>query len=196
MIDISKAIIPKSDQLNADDFVSGPKTIKITGVKIVAGDQPVSISYEGDAGKPWKPCKSMCRVLVQIWGHDGEKYVGQSITLYNELSVKWAGAEVGGIRISHISGIDKPLTLMLTASRGNKKPYKILPIVDNTIPKNKLTEEEFTELVEKMEACTNMDELGNVASQIKKENYDDEGTEKLKVYYSTRLNTIREGEKV
>jgi len=86
--------------------------------------------------------------------------------------------------------------LMLTATRGNKKPYKILPIVDNTIPKNKLTEEEFTELVEKMEACKNMDEIGNVVSQIKKNNYEDEGTEKLKVYYSNVLEKIRNEQRI
>ena len=41
-IDISKTIAPKSDQLNADDLIAGPKTITVTGVKLVAEDQPVA----------------------------------------------------------------------------------------------------------------------------------------------------------
>lgn len=35
-MDLSKTIIPKSDQLNADDLISGPKTIKIRDVKAEA----------------------------------------------------------------------------------------------------------------------------------------------------------------
>ena len=52
-IDISKTIAPKSDQLNADDLIAGPKTITVTGIKLVAEDQPVAIHFEGDDGKPY-----------------------------------------------------------------------------------------------------------------------------------------------
>jgi hypothetical protein len=65
MLDLSKTIAPRSDQLNADDLIGGPRTITITGVKLVAEDQPVAISFDNDEGKPWKPCKSMRRVLVK-----------------------------------------------------------------------------------------------------------------------------------
>ena len=53
MGDMAPTIIPKSDQTNADDLISGPITIKITGVDIRGGqEQPISIHYEGDNGKP------------------------------------------------------------------------------------------------------------------------------------------------
>jgi len=42
--------------------------------------------------------------------------------------VKWGGLEVGGIRISHMSHIDKPVTIALTATRGNKKPVTVKPL--------------------------------------------------------------------
>lgn len=129
MSDMTQTITPKSDQLNSDDLIAAPMTIKITGVNIRGGqDQPVAISYEGDNGKPYKACKSMCRVMVMAWGADSKQYVGRSMTLYRDPKVKWAGLEVGGIRISHLSHIDSTLTLMLTATRGSKKPITILPL--------------------------------------------------------------------
>jgi hypothetical protein len=86
--------------------LTGPITITITGVTVKGGgqEQPVAIHFEGDDGKPYKPCKSMSRVLVSAWGPDSSKYVGRSLTLYCDPKVKWGGMEVGGIRISHMSG--------------------------------------------------------------------------------------------
>ena len=127
--DMKQAIIPKSDQLNADDLLSGPMTIKITGITVRGGqEQPVSISYENDHGKPYKPCKSMCRVLVTAWGPDSSQYVGRSLTLYCDPKVKWGGMEVGGIRISHMSSIEATMTMALTVTRGNKKPFIVNPL--------------------------------------------------------------------
>jgi hypothetical protein len=129
MNDMTKVIVPKSDQLNADDLLSGPITIKITAVTIKGGnEQPISINFEGDNGKPYKPCKSMCRVMVLSWGADSSKYVGRSMTLYNDPKVKWAGLEVGGLRISHMSDISETMTMALTVTRGNKKPYIVKPL--------------------------------------------------------------------
>lgn len=122
-------IIPKSDQLNFDDFIAGQsKTIKITNVSISAKEQPVALNYEGDNGKPFKPCKSMCRVLVHVWGPDAKLYVGRSLTLYGDAKVKFGGAEVGGIRISHMSDISSSITMALTATRANRKPFTVHPL--------------------------------------------------------------------
>jgi len=133
MNDMSKTIIPKSDQLNADDLLTGPITIRITGVTVRGGqEQPVSISYEGDNGKPYKACKSMCRVMVSAWGADSSKYVGRSMTLFCDPKVKWGGMEVGGIRISHMSDIGENMTMALTVTRANKKPFTVRPLVADT----------------------------------------------------------------
>ena len=40
MIDLSRTVAPKSDQLNADDLIAGPRTIVVTAVKLVVEDQP------------------------------------------------------------------------------------------------------------------------------------------------------------
>lgn len=133
MSDMHQTIIPKSDQLNADDLIGRELTIKITGVDIKGGqEQPVSIHFEGDGGKPYKACKSMCRVMVSAWGPDSKKYVGRSLTLYRDPKVKWGGMEVGGIRISHMSDIADDMTMALTVTRANKKPFTVRPIEQKT----------------------------------------------------------------
>jgi len=128
-MDMSRVIVPKSNQLNADDLLATTRTIKISKMVLAGdGEQPVSVYFEGDNGKPYKPCKSMARVMVHAWGADAKKYVGKSMTLYCDPSVKWAGMDVGGIRISHMSDIDKPLIMALTTSKGNRKPYTVKPL--------------------------------------------------------------------
>lgn len=124
-------ITPKSDQLNADDLVGTSKTITITDVRRGTADQPVSIHYEGENGRPYKPCKSMRRVLIYAWGDDGKAWIGQSMTLYNDPEVKFGGVKVGGIRISHLSHINGTQIMQLTATRGKRAPYRVDPLVSN-----------------------------------------------------------------
>lgn len=130
MADISQTTEPRSDQLNSDSLIGGKtKTIKVTKVSLVIGEQPVIINYEGDEGKPYKPGKSMRRVLVHCWGSDGNNYIGRSMTLYCDEKVTFGGMAVGGIRISHMSHIDKPITMALTATRSKKAPFTVKPII-------------------------------------------------------------------
>lgn len=135
-MNISKTIEAKSDQLNADDLVGGPKTITITDVTVIDSEvQPVSIHCKGDNGKPYKPSKGMRRVLIQLWGDDSDNFIGKRLKLYRDDSVKFGGSEVGGIRISHASGITQPTRVLETVARGKRKPITIDPIL-----KKKLTD--------------------------------------------------------
>lgn len=128
VIDISDTIQSKSNQLNADDLMSGSITVTFSGVEKVSGEQPVILSYEGDNGKPWKPCKSMLRVLHAAWGKYANQWVGKSATLFRDAKVRFGAQDVGGIRISHLSHIDKVLTLSLTVTRNSKKPFTVQPL--------------------------------------------------------------------
>jgi len=137
MTDLSMTIAPKSDQLNADDLIGGAtKTITITKVSLLGeADQPIAINFQGDNGKPYKPCKSMRRLLVHVWGKDGNSYVGRSLTLFRDEKVKFGGLDVGGIRISHMSHIDSPVTMALTATKASRKPYTVKPLAVGATPK-------------------------------------------------------------
>lgn len=129
-IDMAQFIVPRSDQLNADDLLAGPRTITITGVKASpdSAEQPISIHFQGDDGKPFKPCKSMRRVMVHVWGSDGNAFIGKSMTLYRDEKVAFGGIQVGGIRISHMSHIDREVTMALTATRAKRSPYTVRPL--------------------------------------------------------------------
>lgn len=121
--DLSDTIEAKSDQLNADDLAGSTKTIKVTGVVRYSdkGIPAFHIDYEGGAGRPFKPCKSVRRVIMFAWGKDGSQWIGRSMTLYCDPSVIYAGKEVGGIRVSHMTDIEKRISIKLTEKRGSKK---------------------------------------------------------------------------
>ena len=128
MSDMSQVIVPKSDQINAEDFLAGPRTYTIESVEIRAGaEQPVSIHLRGEP-RVWRPCKSMSRVLVSAWGPDASVYTGRSVTLYRDPTVKWGGIAVGGIRVSHLSHIDREMLLQLTATKGKRAPHMVKPL--------------------------------------------------------------------
>lgn len=131
MADLRPTIAPKSDQLNADDLLGTTLTIKITKVALCPEpDQPVAVYFEGDGGKPYKPGKSMRRVMINAWGDESANYIGRRMTLFRDEKVQFGGHAVGGIRISHMSHIgDRDLTMALTSSRANRKPYTVQPLV-------------------------------------------------------------------
>lgn len=131
---LSDTIIPKSDQLNSEQLLSGPITVRINEVKRGNDDQPVVVGYDGDNGRPYKPCKSMRKVLIFAWGDDGREWVGRSMTLFNDPSVMFGGVKVGGIRISHLSHIERDIALSLTTKKGKKEAFVIKKLADQGRP--------------------------------------------------------------
>ena len=128
IIDMAQFVEAKSDQLNADDLIGAPRTITVTRVVGCDGDQPIAIFYEGDNGKPFKPCKTMRRVLLAVWGRNAADYVGRSMTLYRDDSVTFGGLNVGGIRISHMSHIDKKTVVVVMKTKGKKAGIEVQPL--------------------------------------------------------------------
>lgn len=127
-MDITPTLAPKSNQLNADDLITGPRTITITNVTAGSTEQPVAIHFDGDQGRPWYPGKSMRRVLAAAWGRDASQYIGRSLTLFRDPEVSYGGIRVGGVRISHMSNLDGPLSIALTVTRQKRLPYKVQPL--------------------------------------------------------------------
>lgn len=124
--DLRATIVPKSDQLNSEQLLTGPITITVTDVRIGAtAEQPISVHYANDNGRPYKPCLTMRKVLILAWGPDGREWNGRSMQLYCDPTVKFGGAEVGGIRISHLTDIDRDVQVSLTATKGKKALHTI-----------------------------------------------------------------------
>lgn len=132
-MDIADTILAKSDQVNAVDLAV-PVTVTIEGVDVVGGDQPVNIHLREFPGKAYRPSKSMRRVLVKLWGPKSADYAGRRLTIYNDPTVTWAGKAVGGIRISHASHIDKPVTMSLALAKGKRAPFTVQPLPDAPAP--------------------------------------------------------------
>ena len=135
MTDISHTIVARSSQQNADDYLSGPRTITVTRVELTeSADQPVAVFFNGDEGKPYLPCKTCRRIMVRVWGPHAEHYTGRSMTIYRDDTVRFGGLSVGGIRISHMSHIDKEVTMVLQETKGKKKPFIVKPLKLDTAP--------------------------------------------------------------
>lgn len=127
--DLRSTIIPRSDQLNSEQLLSGPMILTVSEVRAGGGeDQPVSIFYEADPGRPFKPCKTMRKVLILAWGPDGTKWIGKSMELFNDPFVKFGGEVVGGIRISRLSNIPQNIKVSLIATKGRKAMHEIRPL--------------------------------------------------------------------
>jgi hypothetical protein len=126
--EVLESITPRSDQLNADDLLTGPITVTITKVSRGNREQPISVEIEGH--RPYKPCKTMRRILIAAFGDDSKEWIGQKMTLYCDPEVLYAGVKVGGIRISHLSGLKEPRTFILTQTRGKRAEVVIHPLAE------------------------------------------------------------------
>lgn len=165
--DMTPVIQPRSDQINADSLTGGPITIRVTGVDIKPGaEQPITVHYEGENGKPWRPCKGMARAMVAAWGADATEYKGRSLTLYTDPTVTWGGLAVGGIRISHMSHIERDMVFMNTVSRGKKAPMKIKPLKADVAPLKVVTPEPEPDApqADAFDVLTFMSEVANYLS--------------------------------
>ena len=127
-------IIPKSDQLNYDDVMAGPITVRVTGLAAGSPDQPVIVrvadAATGAALRDYKPCKSMRRVLIACWGDRGRDWIGRTMRLFGDPNVMFGGVRGGGIRIAAVSGIDAPKRIMLTTTRSKRQETIIDPITE------------------------------------------------------------------
>ena len=153
-MDMTESIAPKSDQMDYEDLIGGERIFTIREVrKGPSVEQPIEIVLD-EFPRPWRPAKTVRRILVAGWGTDGSRYVGRRVLLFGDPTVKWAGQPVGGIRVKAMSGIDKPLTVALTVARGKRAPFTVEPLPDAapSSPVRHLTPEDIA-------ACTSIEEL-------------------------------------
>lgn len=135
-MDLSTTTAPDSTQINAEDLLAGPVTVTITAVRGGTAEQPVNIDLAEYPDRAYRPGKSMRRVLVAAWGADSAAYIGRRLTLYRDAEVRFGGLATGGVRISHMSHIAKPLTLALMVTRGRRAVHVVEPLPDAPAPTN------------------------------------------------------------
>ncbi len=155
-MDLTASIAPRSDQLNADDLISGPVTVTVERVSEGAAEQPVDVHLVEFPGRAYRPSKSMRRVLVAAWGKEAAEYTGRRLTLYRDPEVTFGRDKVGGIKISHLSHIDKRIPVLLTVTRGKRAPHIVEPLPD-TAPTRPAPAAEPT--ADQVAACSDPDAL-------------------------------------
>ena len=129
MPDIRHTIIAKSDQWNADDLLGQkPMDLRILGVEVRdSGEQMVSVYFAGRPNdRPWKPCKTMLRLLSAAWGPESEDWHDRWCRVYRDDAVTFGKDAVGGIRVSHVSHIaDASMRIAVNSTRGRKKMIEV-----------------------------------------------------------------------
>ena len=130
MMDISDSLAANSAQQNYDEYLAGPKTVTVSEVKKGSAEQPVEVHLVEFPGKPFKPAKTVRRLLAKVWGTDASQWAGRRLTIYGDPDVRYGGKAVGGLRVSHVSHIDKPVEVLLTESRGKKRSHTVHPLAE------------------------------------------------------------------
>lgn len=127
-MDITETLAPKSDQMDAVDLLGGPMTFTIVEVtKGSSDEQPIQVKL-AEFPRPWRPSKGMRRVLAACWTPHANEWAGRRLTLFCDLTVKFGGTEVGGIRISHMSDLTQPKKVPVLVTKGKSAMYTVQPL--------------------------------------------------------------------
>lgn len=142
------AIAPRSDQMNGMDLLSGERIMTITEVKVFdSPDQPVHIWFaEFPRERPFKPSKTVSRILVAAWGDDETAYVGRRLHLFRDPEIVFGRDKVGGIRLKAMSHIPKRFAVTLATSKGKVAPYVIEVLPDDAPTSPPVTESPVDQL--------------------------------------------------
>jgi hypothetical protein len=128
-MDIANSLAPRSDQINADDLTQGPQTFTIREVIKGKAEQPLDFLLV-ETDRAFRPAVTMRRLIAAAWGTNGDDYVGRRLTVYRDPSIRFGSAVVGGIRISHMSHINKPVSEKLQVTRGKRETFTVQPLVE------------------------------------------------------------------
>lgn len=158
MPDVSAAIAPKSQQLdNIELRGKGPQIFTITAVDVRETlDQPL-IVHLAEFPRPWKPGKTMGRVLAQCWGLDSDNWIGKQVELFADESIKFGNDTPGGTRISRVSDIDGPKSAAILLGQGKPGLYKVDPLPASPASGATPAAPEPTEA--EVASCTDRDQL-------------------------------------
>lgn len=155
---------PRSDQWNADDFIGGPRTFTVAGVKVGSAEQKYDIELVEGEGRVWRPPLTVLRILMAAWGDEADVWTGRRVQLYRDESVRFGPDAVGGIRIGALSDLPggKPLKVKVTEKRGKRALHTVEPLTD-TAPTSLPSKPAPTR--EQIAACTDVEQLNAWAAE-------------------------------
>ena len=118
---------PRSDQINYEDFLAGPRVYTIGGVRVGTAEQKYDIQLQEEQ-RVWRPPLTVLRTLIACWGDDATVWQGRQVELYGDPSIRFGKEAVGGIRIKALSHLDEPKTVTVTVARGKRQKITIQPL--------------------------------------------------------------------
>ena len=128
--DITPALMPKSDQMDAVDLIGAPPQVfTITEVSEGNVEQPVQIRL-AEFPRVWRPSKGMLRVMAHCWGKEVAAWAGRRVELYTDPDVMFGKDRVGGVRIKRLSHIDKRMSAPMIISKGRSGSWLVDPLPD------------------------------------------------------------------
>lgn len=158
-MDLTKALAPKSDQLDFADLDGlAPQVFTITDVSEngseLADQQPVNVRL-AEFPRVWRPSKGMLRVLADNWGKDVKVWVGRKVELYGDPNVYFGKEKRGGTRISRLSHISSRKTTLVNPRGGKGAYWSVDPLPDAPTPAPELTPDELAaQVVDGLAAST------------------------------------------
>lgn len=157
---------PRSDQWNADDFIGGPRTFTIAGVKAGTAEQKYDIELVEGQGRSWRPPLTVLRLLIAAWGDEASEWIGRRVTLYRDPSIRFGSDAVGGIRVSHMSNLpgNKRFEVKLTSTRGRRASHAVDPLPDAPPP---IVDDEATEFEARIATAAMLADLDAIAADLK-----------------------------
>jgi hypothetical protein len=129
-MDISQALVAKSDQINASDLTGAPIVATIADVRKGDAVKPVIVDLIGMDGRPWKPSKGMLRVIAHAWGTESDKWIGRLVKLANNPEVIYAGEKVGGVEVIAMSNIAAAFTIPVRISQKKVKQHTVTVLAE------------------------------------------------------------------
>jgi hypothetical protein len=142
-MDLTKALAPKSDQLDFADLEgSAPQVFTITNVSEngteLADQQPVNIDL-AEFPRVWRPSKGMLRVLADNWGKDVKVWIGRKVELYGDPEVYFGKEKRGGTRISRLSHIPNRQKTLINPRGGRGAYWTVEPLPNEPAPADRVT---------------------------------------------------------
>ena len=127
---------PDTDRINVDFLraLGGVADLTVRAVDVItennAKGKPQSKArlHVAEHALPYIPGAMMGRALQQVWGDDPAGWVGRRLRVYVDAGVTMGRDVVGGVRVSHVSGIDAERVVMVTTRRGQRSPWSLLPM--------------------------------------------------------------------
>ena len=110
--DLAASIEARSEQIDADNLISGPVDVTIKAVtKGPSNEQPIQIVLQ-ETPLFYRPNKTFRRALIGCFGDDASNWIGMRLRLARDANVMFGGVKVGGTIVTHAS-IEAPVVFML-----------------------------------------------------------------------------------